>query len=97
MNADRATFEAGLPYSPDTFQSAAMDALDDGASVLVAAPTGSGKTLVAEYAVHRCLARGLRAFYTAPVKALSNQKYRDLCAIHGADRVGLVTGDNAVN
>ena len=97
MNSGRDSFTAALPYTPDPFQSEAMDALDNDSSVLVAAPTGSGKTLIAEYAVHRALTRGQRAFYTAPIKALSNQKYRDLCAIHGAARVGLVTGDNAVN
>ena len=97
MSAGRDSFTAALPYSPDRFQTEAMDALDNDSSVLVAAPTGSGKTLIAEYAVHRALTRGQRAFYTAPIKALSNQKYRDLCAIHGAARVGLVTGDNAVN
>ncbi len=75
----------------------AMDSLDAGASVLVAAPTGSGKTLIAEYGIHHALAMGLRAFYTAPIKALSNQKYRDLVEIYGRDAVGLVTGDNAVN
>lgn len=93
----RASFLAALDYAPDAFQVAAMDSLDQGASVLVAAPTGSGKTLIAEYAISRALADGKRAFYTAPIKALSNQKYRDFRALYGADRVGLVTGDNAVN
>ena len=81
----------------DPFQLQAIDALDAGQSVLVAAPTGSGKTVVAEYAVAVALAEGQRAFYTAPIKALSNQKFHDLRAIHGADRVGLLTGDNAIN
>lgn len=93
----RTEFLAGLGYAPDPFQVRAMDSLDADASVLVAAPTGSGKTLVAEYAVARALSTGRRAFYTTPVKALSNQKYRDLCGVHGVDRVGLVTGDNSVN
>ena len=66
-------------------------------SVLVAAPTGSGKTVVAEHAVARALAAGRRAFYTTPIKALSNQKYADLVRRHGAGRVGLLTGDNAIN
>jgi ATP-dependent RNA helicase HelY len=66
-------------------------------SVLVAAPTGSGKTVVAEYAIERALARGGKSFYTTPLKALSNQKYGDLAAKHGADTVGLLTGDNTVN
>jgi len=93
----RNDFLRGLGYDPDPFQMRAMDSLDADASVLVAAPTGSGKTLVAEYAVARALSMGRRAFYTTPVKALSNQKYRDLCGVHGTDRVGLVTGDNSVN
>jgi len=74
-----------------------MDSLDAGASVLVAAPTGSGKTLVAEYAVALALAAGKRAFYTTPIKALSNQKFRDFGGALGAARVGLVTGDNSIN
>jgi ATP-dependent RNA helicase HelY len=65
--------------------------------VLVAAPTGSGKTVVAEYAIARALASGQRSFYTAPIKALSNQKFLDLTRIHGPDAVGLLTGDNAIN
>ena len=65
-------------------------------SVLVSAPTGSGKTLVAEYAIAATLARGTKVFYTTPLKALSNQKYRDLCAAHGEERVGLLTGDTAI-
>ena len=81
----------------DAFQTRSMAAIDAGLSVLVAAPTGSGKTLVAEHAIHRALAQGGKAFYTAPIKALSNQKYSDLSRQHGADRVGLLTGDNAIN
>ena len=65
--------------------------------MVVAAPTGSGKTVVAEYGVETAIGDGLRAFYTAPIKALSNQKYRDLVAIHGDAQVGLLTGDNAIN
>ena len=97
MTSTRETFLAGLSHEADRFQLQAMDALDDGSSVLVAAPTGSGKTLVAEYAIHRARTSGQRAFYTAPIKALSNQKYRDLCELHGSANVGLVTGDNAHN
>ena len=97
MGADRTTFLSSLDYQPDVFQVAAMDSLDEGASVLVAAPTGSGKTLIAEYAIAMARARGLRAFYTAPIKALSNQKFRDFRVLYGADHVGLVTGDNSVN
>lgn len=84
-------------FTPDPFQREAMAALDDGASVLVAAPTGSGKTFVAEHAIARALAAGGRAFYTAPIKALSNQKFRDFQQLYGADRVGLLTGDSSVN
>jgi ATP-dependent RNA helicase HelY len=93
----RAAFTAGLGFEPDPFQVRAFDALDAGRSVLVAAPTGSGKTVVAEYAVAKALAEGRKAFYTTPLKALSNQKYGDLVRAHGADKVGLLTGDNAVN
>ncbi len=71
--------------------------LDRGHSVVVAAPTGSGKTVVAEYAVRRALALGGKAFYTTPLKALSNQKYGDLVTTYGPERVGLLTGDNAIN
>ena len=65
--------------------------------MLVAAPTGSGKTVVGEFAVHLALATGRKCFYTTPIKALSNQKYADLVARYGADQVGLLTGDNTVN
>ncbi len=95
--SDRAALLARYAFPLDPFQLRALDALDAGQSVLVAAPTGSGKTVVAEYAVAVALAEGRRAFYTAPIKALSNQKFHDLRAIHGADRVGLLTGDNAIN
>ncbi len=88
---------AGYDFELDDFQRRAVDALDEGQSVLVAAPTGSGKTVVAEYAVGLALAAGGKAFYTAPIKALSNQKYGDLARRHGASRVGLLTSDNAVN
>jgi ATP-dependent RNA helicase HelY len=84
-------------FALDRFQIEAIDALRAGQSVLVAAPTGSGKTVVAEHAIADALAVGERAFYTAPIKALSNQKYRDLVARHGVANVGLLTGDNAVN
>ncbi len=93
----RAAFTAERPFPLDPFQSSALDALDAGRSVLVAAPTGSGKTLVAEYAIARALAEGTKAFYTTPLKALSNQKYGDFVRAYGAERVGLLTGDNAIN
>jgi len=93
----RQEFVAARGFPLDDFQLKALDALDAGRSVLVAAPTGSGKTLVAEYAVEKALAEGRKVFYTTPLKALSNQKYGDLVRAHGAGRVGLLTGDNAVN
>jgi ATP-dependent RNA helicase HelY len=86
-----------LGFVLDRFQVEATAAVDEGASVLVAAPTGSGKTVVADRGVDRALARGLKAFYTTPIKALSNQKFADLRARLGAERVGLLTGDTAVN
>ena len=93
----RAEFLSGLPFDLDPFQLEAMDALDNGHSVVVAAPTGSGKTVVAEYAVARALASGAKAFYTTPLKALSNQKFADFSRRYGAGKVGLLTGDNAIN
>jgi len=94
--AGPAEFEAGLPFALDDFQHEAFRALDAGQSVLVSAPTGSGKTLVAAYAVHRALCARGKAFYTTPLKALSNQKYNELVATYGADHVGLLTGDTTV-
>jgi superfamily II RNA helicase len=91
-----AAFEAALPFPPDDFQHDAFRAIDADHSVLVSAPTGSGKTLVAAYAVHRALGAGGKAFYTTPLKALSNQKYGELVATYGEDHVGLLTGDTAV-
>jgi ATP-dependent RNA helicase HelY len=88
---------ASYEFALDPFQVRAFDALDAGRSVLVAAPTGSGKTVVAEYAIAAAIAQGQRAFYTAPIKALSNQKFNDLRARHGDEQVGLLTGDNSVN
>ncbi len=93
---ERRRFVSNLHFPPDPFQLDAFDALDQGASVLVSAPTGSGKTLVAEYAISRTLAQGAKAFYTTPLKALSNQKFQDLCAEHGQERVGLLTGDTVI-
>ncbi|MEM1333192.1 MAG: DEAD/DEAH box helicase [Actinomycetota bacterium] len=97
MRPDRAALLAALPFEPDRFQIEAFDALDLGRHVVVAAPTGSGKTAVAEYAIAAALADGRRAFYTAPIKALSNQKFHDLVEAHGEDPVGLLTGDTSVN
>ena len=92
-----ADFETGYPFGLDAFQRTACRALEDGRGVLVAAPTGAGKTVVGEFAVHLALRAGRKCFYTTPIKALSNQKYTDLVARHGAERVGLLTGDTSVN
>src|SRR5215211_212607 len=92
-----ADFTAELGFSLDPFQVEACEALDEGAGVLVCAPTGAGKTVVGEFAIHKALAEGRKAFYTTPIKALSNQKYADLVERYGPKKVGLLTGDNAVN
>src|SRR3954466_14854945 len=90
-------FQAQYPFPLDEFQVVAVGALDNGESVLVAAPTGSGKTIVAENAVDRALDANRKAFYTTPLKALSNQKFGDFVAQYGAGSVGLLTGDNSIN
>src|SRR3954470_12020890 len=90
-------FRGGYDFQLDPFQVEGCTALEDGYSVLVCAPTGAGKTVVGEFAVHLALAAGQKCFYTTPIKALSNQKYNDLVARYGADRVGLLTGDTTVN
>src|SRR5690242_13855770 len=92
-----ADFTAGYDFTLDPFQVESCEALEDGFGVLVAAPTGAGKTVVGEFAVHLALAQGRRCFYTTPIKALSNQKYNDLVRRYGPDSVGLLTGDNTVN
>jgi ATP-dependent RNA helicase HelY len=94
---DLQRFAARYPFPLDLFQEDATRALDAGESVLVAAPTGSGKTLVAEFAVERALSLRRKAFYTTPLKALSNQKFGDFVARYGAGQVGLLTGDNSIN
>ena len=86
-----------MSFVLDDFQVQACEALESGRGVLVAAPTGAGKTVVGEFAVHLALAGGRKAFYTTPIKALSNQKYGELVARHGAANVGLLTGDTSVN
>ncbi|MGH8861205.1 MAG: DEAD/DEAH box helicase, partial [Jatrophihabitantaceae bacterium] len=90
-------FRSECPFTLDDFQVRACEALEDGHAVLVCAPTGAGKTVVGEFAVHLALASGQKCFYTTPIKALSNQKFNDLVARHGPERVGLLTGDNSVN
>jgi len=93
---DRDESERERGFTLDRFQHEAIDHFDAGASVLVAAPTGSGKTVIAEHAIERTLATGLRTFYTSPIKALANQKYRDFCERYGPDKVGLLTGDLSI-
>jgi ATP-dependent RNA helicase HelY len=92
-----AAFRQLYDFEFDDFQVAACDALEGGHGVLVAAPTGSGKTVVGEFAVHLAMAGGRKCFYTTPIKALSNQKYGDLVSRYGAANVGLLTGDNSIN
>jgi len=96
LESHRGAFESSLKFPLDDFQRRALDAIDAGDSVLVAAPTGSGKTLIAEYAAACAISRGTKTFYTTPLKALSNQKYGDLVEAHGDIQVGLLTGDNSV-
>lgn len=91
------TLDQLFPFPLDDFQLEAIQRMDEGHSVLVSAPTGSGKTVIAEYAIHKALAAGKRVFYTTPLKALSNQKFRDLGGSLGANRVGLLTGDISIN
>jgi ATP-dependent RNA helicase HelY len=91
------SFEALYDFSFDGFQLDACRALNAGHGVLLAAPTGSGKTVVGEFAVHLALAEGRKCFYTTPIKALSNQKYSDLVRRYSAAKVGLLTGDNSIN
>ena len=95
--SDPQSFAARYPFPLDPFQRTAIDALGTGESVLVAAPTGAGKTVPAEFAIERALALGGKAFYTTPLKALSNQKFGDLVARLGSASVGLLTGDNTIN
>src|ERR1700734_2979389 len=90
-------FTAELPFSLDDFQRRACAALERGHGVLVCAPTGAGKTVVGEFAVHLALAAGGKCFYTTPLKALSNQKHTDFVARYGRDSIGLLTGDLSVN
>lgn len=86
-----------FPFELDEFQKDACNCIDNGESVVVCAPTGAGKTVIAQHAIHRALEQGLRVFYTTPLKALSNQKYYDFGEKYGSDKVGLLTGDTSIN
>ncbi|MFI2752017.1 DEAD/DEAH box helicase [Cellulomonas sp. P22] len=97
QDSDLTRFRELLDFPLDDFQVEACAAVERGSGVLVAAPTGAGKTVVGEFAVHRALTTGRKAFYTTPIKALSNQKYGDLVRRHGSADVGLLTGDTSVN
>jgi len=90
-------FAADMAFEFDEFQLQGCRALEDGHGVLVCAPTGAGKTVVGEFAVHMAMAEGRKCFYTTPIKALSNQKYTDLVKRYGPEAVGLLTGDTAIN
>ena len=96
--SERARWAAALPFTPDAFQVEALDAVEAGAAaVLVAAPTGAGKTVVGDFGAHMARRGSMRAYYTTPIKALSNQKYLELSDMFGADQVGLATGDTSIN
>ena len=92
------SFRRGLSFELDPFQLSACEALEQGRSVLVAAPTGAGKTVVAEFALHLAMnTTATKVFYTAPMKALSNQKYQEFVVTYGPENVGLLTGDTNIN
>jgi ATP-dependent RNA helicase HelY len=90
-------FAVTFPFELDEFQIQGCHALESGKSVLVAAPTGAGKTIVGEFAAHLALKSGKKCFYTTPIKALSNQKYQDFIEMFGTEKVGLLTGDTSFN
>ena len=81
----------------DKFQEDSIKSIDSNHSVVVSAPTGSGKTLIADYIINKYIGKGIRVIYTAPIKALSNQKYKEFTADYGKDKVGLLTGDIVIN
>ena len=95
-SAELTAFTDRYPFELDDFQLEGGRALERGSSVLVAAPTGAGKTVVGEFAVHLALSRGHKVFYTAPIKALSNQKFGELVDWLGPEKVGLLTGDTSI-
>src|SRR5574344_2502527 len=86
-----------FPFELDDFQKEACDYITKGKSVVVCAPTGAGKTVIAEHAIHKALEEGTRIFYTTPLKALSNQKFSDFSRSYGEENVGLLTGDTSIN
>lgn len=91
------TFKKGYDFPFDDFQIEACHAIESGKGVLVAAPTGAGKTIVGEFAAHLAIKTGAKCFYTTPIKALSNQKFQELTAVYGEENVGLLTGDSSIN
>jgi ATP-dependent RNA helicase HelY len=97
LSGELAVFTEQLSFRLDDFQQRACQALEDGHGVLVCAPTGAGKTVVGEFAVHLALAAGRKCFYTTPIKALSNQKHADFVRRYGPERIGLLTGDQSIN
>jgi len=97
LSGELADFTQQLTFKLDDFQQRACQALEDGHGVLVCAPTGAGKTVVGEFAVHLALAAGRKCFYTTPIKALSNQKHADLVRRYGPESIGLLTGDQSIN
>ncbi len=90
-------FANSFPFALDDFQIAGCRALEEGKGVLVAAPTGAGKTIVGEFAVELAINSNTKCFYTTPIKALSNQKYSELVNRYGDSKVGLLTGDTSIN
>jgi len=97
LSGQLAGFAEQLSFKLDDFQQRACQAMENGHGVLVCAPTGAGKTVMGEFAVHLALAAGRKCFYTTPIKALSNQKHNDLVARYGPERIGLLTGDQSIN
>ncbi|MEY3934333.1 MAG: hypothetical protein RLZZ606_932 [Actinomycetota bacterium] len=97
LNPSLESFKKLLKFPLDEFQEKSCRALAEGQGVLVAAPTGAGKTIIGEFAIHLAVEKDLKVFYTTPIKALSNQKYSELKARYGSDKVGLLTGDTNIN
>jgi ATP-dependent RNA helicase HelY len=90
-------FAATYDFPLDEFQLTACQSLEAGHDILVAAPTGAGKTVVGEFAAHLALRDGRKCFYTTPIKALSNQKFAEFVQRYGSESVGLLTGDTSIN